>query len=74
MILSENEGLVPDAVPVIKTESLVLLGLENLNTDDESSSDEDDNDDGDRVYEPPVDENCNLLNVFDSFVDEDDNI
>ena len=39
-----------------------------------SSSDEDDNKDGGGVYEPPVDENRNFLNVFDSFGDEDDNI
>ena len=32
-------------------------------------SDEDVNNDGDVVYEPPVDENRNFLNIFDSFVD-----
>ena len=50
-----------------------MLGIKNLNTGDESISDKDDNDGGDRVCEPPVDENRNFLNVFDSFVDEDDN-
>ena len=74
MILSENEELIPDAVSVINAESFALLGIENLNTGDGSSSDEDDSDDEDGVYEPPVDENRNFLNVFDSFVDEGCNI
>ena len=74
MILSENEELIPDAVSVINAESFALLGIENLNTGDGRSSDEDDNDDEDGVYEPPVDENRNFLNVFDSFVDEGYNI
>ena len=51
---------------------MALLGTKNLNTSDELNKN--DNVDGDRVYGPPVDENCNFLNVFDSFVDEDDNI
>ena len=72
MILSENEELIPDAVPVINAESLALLGIENLNTGGESSSDEGDSDDRDGVYETPVDEDRNFLNVFDGFVDEDD--
>ena len=53
---------------------LALLSIDNLNTGDEWSSDKNENDDGDRAYEPPVDENRNFLNVFDSFVGEDDNI
>ena len=60
MILSENEELIPHAVPVINADSLALLGLENLSTGDKSISNQDDNDDGDGVYEPPVDENRNL--------------
>ena len=74
LILSQNEELISDAVPVINAESLALLSIENLNTGDKSSSNEDDNDDGDQVYEPLVDEIRNFLNVLDSFVDEDDNI
>ena len=63
----------PDAFSVINTESLALLSIENLNTGDDSSSDEDDDNDGD-VYEAPVDENRSFSNIFDSFVDEDDDI
>ena len=67
MMLSDNKELIPDAVPVINGERLALLGTENLNTGDKSNSDEDDNNDGE-VYEPPVEENRNSLNVFDSFI------
>ena len=54
--------------------SQLLTRIENLNTSDESNSDKDDTDDGDEVDEPPVDENRNFVNVFNSFVDEDGNI
>ena len=74
VIFSENEELISDAVPVINAENLALLGIKNLNAGGNSSSDEDDKDDGDGVYEPPVDKNHNFLNIFESFVDEDDNI
>ena len=51
MILSGNEELIPNAAPVINAESLALLGIETLNTGDESSNDEDNNDTGDGVYD-----------------------